>query len=83
MTDATGSGIPTGPIDREPLDYPTADYPTAGDREAILREVLAAAGVTAGEYDDRIVRWFAGFADWGTFATMTSWVQRAAQTPEE
>ena len=82
MTDATASGIPTGPIDREPLDYPTADYPTASDREAILREVLTAAGVTSGEYDDRIVRWFAEFADWGTFATMTSWVQRAAQTPK-
>ena len=52
MTDATGSGIPTGPIDREPLDYPTADYPTASDREAILRETFRAAGVELGAYDD-------------------------------
>lgn len=75
----TNPAIPTGPVDREPLDYPTADYPTAADREAILRDTLRAAGVDVGEYDDRIVRWFAESADWGTFAVMTSWVQRAAQ----
>lgn len=77
MTDTTG--LPTGPIDREPLDYPTANYPTAADREAILRDTLQAAGVQVGDYDDRIIRWFADYADWSTFAVMTSWVQRAAQ----
>ena len=77
MTDTTG--IPTGPIDREPLDYPTADYPTTADREAILRGTLRAAGVDLGDYDDKTVRWFADSSDWGTFAVITSWVQRAAQ----
>jgi len=71
------SGIPTGPIDREPLDYPTDDYPATGAREAILRDNLREAGVDMGEYDDRIVRWLAEFSDWGTFATITSWIQRA------
>jgi hypothetical protein len=79
MTDATGSGIPTGPIDREPLDYPTADYPTAADREAILRDTFRAAGVDLGAYDERIAQWLAGTADWSTFAVITSWVQRAGQ----
>lgn len=75
----TDSGIPSGPIDKEPLDYPTADYPTTADREAILRETLRAAGVDIGEYDERIVKWFADYSDWGTFAVMTSWVKRAAE----
>ena len=83
MTDATASGIPTGPIDREPLDYPTPDYPTSAEREAILRDTLSAAGVELGAYDERIADWFAQFADWGTFATMVSWVQRAAQATRD
>ncbi|MFF7139584.1 hypothetical protein ACFZBZ_45800 [Streptomyces sp. NPDC008196] len=83
MTDATASGIPTGPIDREPLDYPTADYPSATDREAILRETFRAAGVELGAYDDRIAVWLAQTADWSTFAVIASWVQRAAQPTKE
>lgn len=66
------SGIPAGPIDSEPLDY----RPSA-EQEAILRATLAAAGVELGAYDERIVRWFADFADWGTFAVVTSWIMRA------
>jgi len=31
-----------------------------------------------GAYDERIVAWFAEFADWGTFAVIASWIQRAA-----
>jgi hypothetical protein len=75
----TDSAIPAGPIDREPLNYPTADYPTTADREAILRDTLKAAGVELGAYDERIVKWFADYSDWGTFAVMTSWVKRAAE----
>lgn len=65
--------IPTGPIHAEPLDYRPGS-----DQEAILRDTLAAAGVQLGAYDERIVRWFAGFADWPTFAVITSWIQRAS-----
>lgn len=64
--------IPTGPIHTEPLDY----RPSA-EQEAILRNILADAGVELGAYDERIVQWFAAFADGGTFAVVASWMQRA------
>ncbi|MCG0290972.1 hypothetical protein [Streptomyces sp. PSAA01] len=80
----TDNGIPTGPIDREPLDYPApGGYPSSDRKAAILRETFRAAGVELGAYDERIAEWFAEFADWGTFATVTSWVQRAAQAGTE
>lgn len=66
--------IPSGPIEAEPLDF----RPVA-EKEAILRATLNAAGVDLGAYDDRIIEWFAQFADWGTFAVITSWVQRAGE----
>ena len=70
MTDAPA--IPTGPIDREPSGFrPSAEM------EAILRDTLTAADVELGAYDERIVRWFAQFADWSTFAVITSWIARA------
>lgn len=72
--DTNEFGIPTGPIDHEP-----AGFRPSGEQEAILRDALLAAGLRLGDYDERIVRWFAQFADWGTFAVMTSWVQRAAE----
>lgn len=76
----TDNGIPTGPIDREPLDYPAPGGYPSGDRKAeILRETFRAAGVELGAYDERIAAWLADTADWSTFATITSWVQRAAQ----
>jgi hypothetical protein len=65
--------IPTGPINFEPLDY----RPSA-EQEAILRSILAAAEVELGAYDERILRWLAQFADWGTFAVIASWIARAA-----
>jgi hypothetical protein len=64
--------LPSGPIDREPSDC----RPHA-EQEAILRDVLAAAGVELGAYDERIVAWFAQFADGGTFTVIASWIQRA------
>jgi hypothetical protein len=78
VTDDTPA-IPTGPIDREPLDYPGDHYPTAAEKTTILRDTLATAGVELGAYDDRILTWFAGFADWSTFAVIASWVKRAAR----
>lgn len=77
----TESGIPTGPIDSEPLVYKTYDhFPTAEERAAILRDTFSAAGVELGAYDERIGHWLSDTADWGTFAVIMSWVQRAAQT---
>lgn len=70
---ATPPGIPAGPIHTEPLDY----RPSA-EQEAILRSVLAAAGVELGAYDERIVSWFAELADWSTFAVIASWIGRAS-----
>ena len=72
--DANDFGIPTGPVEREPLG---SRHRTREEQEAILRDALLAAGLRLGDYDDRIVTWFAEFADWGTFATITSWIQRA------
>lgn len=74
------SAIPTGPIDREPLDYPTDHYPTSDERAAILRDTFGAAGLELGAYDERIAEWLAQTADWSTFAVITSWVKRAAQS---
>ena len=64
--------IPSGPIEREPLDFRPVT-----EKETILRNTLHTAGVGLGAYDERIIEWFAQFADWGTFAVITSWVQRA------
>ncbi len=73
--------ISSGRIDREPLDYPTPGVcPSRADREQILRDVFADAGEELGAYDERIAVWFAAFADWGTFATVVSWVKRAASS---
>lgn len=84
MTDVNESGIPTGPINREPLDYPApGDFPSSDRKADILRDAFRAAGVDLGAYDERIAHWLAHTADWSTFAVITSWVQRAAQTPKE
>lgn len=77
----TTNGLPTGPIDREPLDYPSPGvYPSTLAKASILRDVFSAAGVEQGEYDKRIAHWLAETCDWSTFATIASWVQRAAAT---
>jgi hypothetical protein len=69
--------IPTGPLEREPLPE---QFRT--DQEAVLRDVLAAAGVELGAYDERIVQWLANW-EWSTVATIASWVQRAAEQPTD
>lgn len=68
--------LPSGPIETEPLNY----RPRA-EQEAILRDTLHAAGVELGAYDERIVRWFAQFADGGTFTVIASWIARAGESP--
>jgi hypothetical protein len=65
--------IPAGPIDTEPIGFRPSR-----EQEAILRDLLTAAGVELGAYDERIVAWLAHFADWSTFAVIASWIQRAA-----
>ncbi|MFE1928691.1 hypothetical protein ACFW91_39845 [Streptomyces asoensis] len=69
------SAIPTGPIDREPRLSQDAD----ADRETFLRDVLAAAGVELGTYDDRIVRWAGSTLEAGALAAIASWIKRAQQ----
>jgi hypothetical protein len=66
--------IPDGPVERMP-----AGFATASEREAILRQVLGDAGVQLGAYDEVTVRWLATGPDWWTFATVVSWIQRAAE----
>lgn len=85
MTTTDPSGIPTGPIDHEPTAAYDDDgrFKDATAREVILRDALAQAGVELGVYDDRIVAWFAQFADWSTFATMTSWISRAGRAEDD
>jgi hypothetical protein len=65
-------GIPAGPIESEPRGFRPDD-----EQEAILRDALQAAGVELGAYDDRIVRWLAGW-EWSTVAVVASWINRAA-----
>ncbi|EFE72620.1 predicted protein [Streptomyces viridosporus ATCC 14672] len=76
------AAVPTGPIDREPLPTRGEPLPSAAEQEATLREVLAAAGVEPGAYDDRIIEWLARW-EWSTVATIASWVQRAAEQPTD
>lgn len=74
MSDVNEFDIPLGPLEDEPVG---SRQRSTGEREAILRDALRAAGVDLGAHDERIVVWFAQYADWSTFATMTSWVERA------
>ncbi|NUR04313.1 MAG: hypothetical protein HOY79_49770 [Streptomyces sp.] len=67
--------IPKGPIDQEPR-Y-TGEMPTKEDQRLILRGWLEVSEVEVGEYDRRIIEWMSGW-DWSTFATVTSWIRRAA-----
>jgi hypothetical protein len=64
--------IPAGPIDTEPIGFRPSR-----EQEAILRDLLAAAGVELGAYDERIVAWLAGW-EWSTVAVIASWIVRAA-----
>jgi cell division protein YceG involved in septum cleavage len=66
--------IPAGPIDTEPIGFRPSR-----EQEAILRDLLAAAGVELGAYDERIAAWLAGW-EWSTVTVIASWIQRAATT---
>lgn len=72
------NAIPTGPIEREPLPTLGRPIPSASEQEAALRDVLAAAGVELGAYDERIIEWL-GKWEWSTVATIASWVQRSQE----
>jgi hypothetical protein len=68
----SGFGIPAGPIEAAPKGNRPHD-----EQDAILRDALLAAGVELGAYDERMVRWLAGW-EWSTVATIASWIKRAA-----
>ncbi|TXS34160.1 hypothetical protein [Streptomyces sp. OR43] len=67
--------VPTGPIQTEPRGFLSGP-----DQHEQLLAVLADAGVELGDYDLRIAEWLAVSPgqDWGTLATIASWVKRAA-----
>jgi hypothetical protein len=65
-------------IPSTPIDTCLWDHASSAEQEEILRAELAAAGVQLGAYDERIVRWLAGW-DWPTVVVVTSLIRRAAQ----
>lgn len=67
--------VPTGPVQTEPRGFVSAL-----DQQEQLLAVLAEAGVELGEYDHRIAEWLTRSPgqDWGTVATIASWVKRAS-----
>ncbi|MGJ5899392.1 hypothetical protein ACSCBZ_46755 [Streptomyces niveiscabiei] len=72
-------GIPTGPVESEPRPLASLGFHATRDhQEKFLRQILDDAGIELGAYDERIAAWLAG-ADWGTAATVMSWVQRASR----
>jgi len=72
-------GIPAGPVDADPADayHGDGEFKGAASQEVILRDTLLRAGVELGSHDERIVRWLSEVADWSTFATVASWIERA------
>ena len=66
--------IPDGPLDRMP-----AGFATGAERDQLLRQTLAEAGVELGAYDEVIVKWMVNTLDWWTLATIASLIRRAAR----
>jgi hypothetical protein len=66
--------LPTGPVSEAPSGF----MPDEG-QAILIRNALVQAGVELGEYDERMVKWLAGW-DWSTVATIGSWIGRAADT---
>lgn len=66
--------VPTGPVQTEPRGFVSGP-----DQHEQLLAVLADAGVELGAYDQLIAEWLAVSPgqDWGTVATIASWVKRA------
>jgi hypothetical protein len=61
------------PLHKEP---PGAFVDRAG-KEAVLADALR--GVEMGSYDERIVRWLAGYADDSTLRTIVSLIERVRE----
>ncbi|MGH3754144.1 MAG: hypothetical protein ACRDRP_15905 [Pseudonocardiaceae bacterium] len=79
-------GEPLVPLDREPVSVhaPFVSYPSGGYRHEPVEERRAALlaaldGVVLGVYDDRIVRWLAGW-DVPVVAALVSLLCRARHT---
>lgn len=66
--------LPDGPLEREPLP---AEYVNQSGRVELLQQTLA--GVELGTYDERILLWLSS-CDYGTVATIASWLRRAKAT---
>lgn len=56
-----------------------AGYATGAERDQMLRQTLADAGVELGAYDEVIVKWMVNTLDWWTLATIASLIRRAAR----
>ncbi|MFJ3083055.1 hypothetical protein ACIPJG_25325 [Streptomyces halstedii] len=69
--------VPTSPVTTQPRGFVSGP-----DQHEELLAVLADAGVNLGAYDHRIIDWLTRSPgqDWGTVATIASWVTRAANT---
>ncbi|GAB3214339.1 hypothetical protein GCM10027294_53970 [Marinactinospora endophytica] len=57
---------------------PASGMPSDAEMEQALLDALARAGVEVGAYDRQIAAWLAGMG-WTASATVTSWLERAAQ----
>ena len=66
---AVSSRMPDGPVEVAP-----PGFVGTAEQERILAEVLA--GVELGAWDQRMVRWLAGW-DAATVLTIASWIVRA------
>jgi hypothetical protein len=68
--------VPDGPVDHAPTGY-TPER----EQQEVLLHALHTAGIQLGAYDERMVRWVAGW-DWPTVAVITSWITRATQSTD-
>lgn len=67
--ESVSSRVPNGPVQVAPVGFVAT-----GELERILAEVLV--GVELGDWDQRMVRWMAGW-DAATVLTIASWISRA------
>lgn len=66
-----------GALDSPP-PAPAGGLPSDAEMEQALLDALARAGVEAGAYDRQIAAWLARMG-WTAAATVTSWLERAAE----
>lgn len=76
--DTNTFGIPVGPVNSEPTEayHTRGGFKDTQSKEAILRDTLMRRGVELGSEDEAMILWLSQ-SGWGTFATITSWIERA------